>query len=408
MDIREFEAFVPGVLERMRADGYSPGTVGTAEWVYGLFADYCKKEGVEQVDEDAAARFLLDRFGFEADEGYLAPPQCAIRKPLLNAFEVYRTGTYCRTHQQGAVHDVPEGMKPLYSLLITDFVSNQYDICENTKRRKIWVASRFLTFISESGVEDIGELTLGEVDAFLESQSHLASETVRCERGVLREMLDWLAARGLVGFTGQSALPPGCRGRRAYIPSCFTRDEVERMLGCIDRSTSQGKLRLAVMSLFAFTGIRVGDAQALDLGDILWDEGIIRIAQKKTGIPLDVPLVEEVRWPLADYIRNSRPDCPDDPDALFVTVRAPHRRMSSRSSFYRVICKCMGDAGVEPGNRHHGPHSLRHSLATNMLNADVPVSAISDVLGHRDVKSTEFYLSVDLSHSRDLALEVPL
>ena len=49
MDIREFEAFVPGVLERMRADGYSAGTVGTAEWVYGLFADYCKKEGVEQI-----------------------------------------------------------------------------------------------------------------------------------------------------------------------------------------------------------------------------------------------------------------------------------------------------------------------------------------------------------------------
>ena len=67
-----------------------------------------------------------------------------------------------------------------------------------------------------------------------------------------------------------------------------------------------------------------------------------------------------------------------------------------------------GRCGGRAGERHHGPHSLRHSLATNMLNADVPVGAISDVLGHCDVKSTEFYLSVDLAHSRDLALEVPL
>ena len=51
---------------------------------------------------------------------------------------------------------------------------------------------------------------------------------------------------------------------------------------------------------------------------------------------------------------------------------------------------------------------MSHSLATNMLGADVPVSAISDVLGHDSTKTTEIYLTVDLAHARKLALEVPL
>lgn len=59
------------------------------------------------------------------------------------------------------------------------------------------------------------------------------------------------------------------------------------------------------------------------------------------------------------------------------------------------------------GNRHHGPHALRHSLASNMLEADVPVHDISAVLGHSRTQTTAMYLSADAGHMRELALEVP-
>ena len=408
MDIREFEEFVPGVLERMRADGYSKATMGTAEWVLGWFADFCREEEVGDVDEAAIADFCARRFGFVAGEAKLLPAQAAIRKPLLNALELYRTGAYCKTHQPGSTHDVPQSMKGVFSLVVTDFIAEQRDISPKTKDRKAWIAAKFLAFIADSGVDDVSALRMEDVDGFVESLSGYAPATVRCFKGSLRELLDWMAERGMIGFSGRMAFPLIKKSNRSTILSYYAKDEVERMIAAIDASTKRGKLYLLVVSLFAFTGMRAGDAANLKLSDIDWDSGLIRIAQQKTGEPLDIPLVDEVRYPLIDYIKNARPRSESDPDHLFITVNAPHTRMATASTFGRIVGKCMEAAGVEPGNRHHGPHSLRHSLATNMLNADVPVSAISDVLGHGSVKTTEIYLTVDLAHARELALEVPL
>ena len=75
--------------------------------------------------------------------------------------------------------------------------------------------------------------------------------------------------------------------------------------------------------------------------------------------------------------------------------------------FGKITGKCPEDAGVEIGNRHHGPHALRHSPASNMLESDAPVHDISNVLGHSRTQTTAMYLSVDAKHMHELALEVP-
>ena len=64
-------------------------------------------------------------------------------------------------------------------------------------------------------------------------------------------------------------------------------------------------------------------------------------------------------------------------------------------------------AGIEFEGRHHGPHALRHSLATSLMNENVPLSSISSILGHKSTKATEVYLTVDETHLKELSLEVP-
>lgn len=336
MDVREFEEFVPCVIERMRADGCAEGPIGTAEWVLRWFAEFCREEEVGDVGDDAVADFCARRFGFDAGDAKL-PTRTALRKPLLAAMESCRTGSYCKTHQPGVVHEVPECMRGVYSLVITDFVGEQRETGLRTKERKAWMAAKFLTFVAESGVGDIARLRMEDVDAFVGSLSGYAPATLRCFKGTLRELLDWMAGRGMVGLSGRMAFPVLKRSSRSTVLSYYTKDEVERIVAGIDASTKRGKLYLLVVALFAFTGMRAGDVVSLTLSDIDWDAGLIRIARQKTGEPLDVPMPDEVRYPPVDCMRNARPDGASDPDHLLVTVNAPHTRMRGAGTLGRIV-----------------------------------------------------------------------
>ena len=409
MDVREFKSFAPCVLERMRVDGYGDAAMATAEWSLGLFAAYCDEEGVGDVDDAAVADFCATRFGFAANGTKLLPAQAAIRKPLLTALELYSTGSYLKTHRQGAGIGLSERMKEVHGLVIEDLVGSQRALGASAKKSKSLLAAHFLSFLDDEGIGDLAELAVDDVDRFAASlDAKYAMATARAYKGMLRELLDWMEKRGMVGFSGRAAFPDLRSAARAKVISHFAKGEVERVIACIDNSTARGKRDLALVSLFAFTGIRAGDAMALDVSDVAWNESVVRFVQHKTGEPLALPLPEGVVLALADYVRNARPDSATDPDALFLTSHAPYTRIRATSSVHRVVGRCMAAAGVEPGGRKHGPHSLRHSLATNMLADDVPVHAISDVLGHCGTKSTEVYLTVDVAHARNLALEVPL
>jgi integrase len=152
--------------------------------------------------------------------------------------------------------------------------------------------------------------------------------------------------------------------------------------------------------------MRAGDVIGLQFSDIDWNNNVIHYNQQKTGNPLSLPLIDEVKFPLIDYIKNGRHESAD-PEYVFVTLYAPYTRFHNTSSIFRMVEKCMDVAGINYEGRHHGPHSLRHSLATNMLSENVPISAIANILGHSSTRTTEHYLTVDETHLKELTLEVP-
>jgi len=144
----------------------------------------------------------------------------------------------------------------------------------------------------------------------------------------------------------------------------------------------------------------------LNFSDINWETGVIHYQQQKTCNPLCLPLTDEVKYPLLDYIKNGRHES-SDPEYIFVTMYAPYTKFNSTTSLYRLVEKCMKTAGINYEGRHHGPHALRHSLATNMMSENVPISAIANILGHSSTRTTEIYLTVDETHLKEISLEVP-
>lgn len=81
--------------------------------------------------------------------------------------------------------------------------------------------------------------------------------------------------------------------------------------------------------------------------------------------------------------------------------------MIDASQVHSIVTKYFLKAGVDISTRKHGPHSLRHSLASNLLQNNTPMYVIKDVLGHTNLNTTRTYLNIDFSTLLMFALEVP-
>jgi integrase len=159
----------------------------------------------------------------------------------------------------------------------------------------------------------------------------------------------------------------------------------------------------AITLLELTTGLRACDIIALRLADIDWRGKTIGIVQQKTHNPLTLPLPGLLAARLADYVLNERPDSGDE--HVFLRSVAPHTRLADHASIYRVTAETFRKAGV--ADIKAGTRLLRHSAASRLLRAAVPVPTISAVLGHASPESTNTYLSVDVDRLLECVLPVP-
>ena len=212
-------------------------------------------------------------------------------------------------------------------------------------------------------------------------------------------------------FSGMLSFDPlpflmGIHSRKhERLPSFYTADEVRRILNAVDRSTPWGKTAYLMMLLACVYGLRSSDIKALALDNINWKSRTITITQYKTHREVSLPLTDEILFALLDYIKNARPEA-DSPN-VFIRLRKPYIPYSMNDHFGDKILPYFEIAGVDIKGKHHGLHSLRHSLATNLFVSGTPVTEIAVILGHTSAASTKTYVWSDIEHLRIAALEVP-
>ncbi|MBQ9198756.1 MAG: tyrosine-type recombinase/integrase [Lachnospiraceae bacterium] len=188
------------------------------------------------------------------------------------------------------------------------------------------------------------------------------------------------------------------------LPSFYTAEEVRRILNAVDRSTPWGKTIYLMMLLACVYGLRSSDIKTMALDDINWKNRTIAIIQYKTHRKTSLPLTDEILFALLDYIKNARPKA-DYPN-VFIRLRKPYIPYSVNDHFGDKIFHFFESAGVDTKGKHHGLHSLRHSLATNLFVSGTPVNEIAVILGHTSAASTKTYVWSDIEHLRIAALEV--
>lgn len=151
-------------------------------------------------------------------------------------------------------------------------------------------------------------------------------------------------------------------------------------------------------------GLRASDIANLQFGDIDWDNNLITLTMKKTQKVIQLPLLTEVGNAIIDYLKNGRPK--SNLGNVFLSSRAPYVG-ATKSCVCAAINEIIIQSGVDINLKHHGPHSLRHSLASAMLHEEAPLPVISESLGHRHTDTTMVYLKIDITSLMKCALPVP-
>ena len=393
-----------GLEAEMIRLGYKDSTMTWYHGAWRRLQRYFTFRGVEEFSLDVAMEWVDEACG-----GFFAKEQAGTLKQtdvylfrvaqMLGDFEAHGTVVrhYSRTVSRLSGED---------AAVIARFQSwlRAAERSVSTVRSYGTAAAEFAAFAgSRGGLACCDAATVG---AFTATLAGYQAKTVEQKLCALRSFLRFAAedGEGLAGTATAEAVPAVPSRRQARVPSVWDRGDVARLLDAVDRGGPCGKRDYAIILLAARLGLRSIDVKRLEFADFDWPGNRLSVAQSKTGNRIWLPLLKDVGWAVIDYIRNGRPasGCPQ----VFLRHTAPVGPFSDQEHLHQMVVKYARAAHVPLGEkRRRGMHSLRHTLATRLMEDGTPVEQIADVLGHQSVASTGVYLKSSLGLLSRCALD---
>ena len=308
--------------------------------------------------------------------------------------------------EQGKLESTPQTASQRLLVAYRQHLQRRRGFAPSTITRHAVLAGDFLRFLCYDHDERLLlQIQAGDLESFLvQSSQRVGRITMQKVIAILRSFLKFLAASGQipVGLDRHLESPRQYRGQQ--LVRALPWEDVLTLLRGIDRSTIKGCRDYAMLLLIATYGLRRSEVASLEMGDIQWRAGVIRVPRPKVGTPLVLPLTEEMGTALLAYLRQ-RAGKPSE-RRLFLRVRAPQGPIES-TAVSDVFDAWAQHAGVRmPGLG--GPHALRHGLAMHLLRQGTPLKTIGDLLGHRSAESTGIYLRLQVEDLRDVALSLPV
>ena len=278
-------------------------------------------------------------------------------------------------------------------------------LSSNTLETHKRVALKYDIFLKERGLH-LEEASTSIFEDFTTSESK--SNRIRY-KGALRNIYRFLHhSRITKGDLSVFILKEPHTSQGSKLPTTYTEEEIKNLILSIDRSTSLGKRDYLILLLAAEYGMRASDIRSLSLKHIDWELNTISFNQQKTEIPISYPLIPSVGNAIIDYLKYGRPQGKDD----VIIVRHDSKRKGCRitsSGIYSIVEAAFKVANISNWReKKHGPHSLRHSFASNLLKRGTGYYIISMAMGHSCSETTKTYLQIDFERLRKCSLQVPI
>lgn len=264
--------------------------------------------------------------------------------------------------------------------------------------------SRFLDYLNSQDVRHVYELKKEHVIQYINQLDSEYKSMLYQSVYYTKVFLKWLFHNKLMETDITINIPSPKFVQQPQLPSVYSTEEITKVLNTIDRGNPVGKRNYLCLLLAARLALRSSDIRNLKFSNIFWEENIIRLTQVKTGHPVELPLLPEIGNAIIDYLKYGRPE--SDSPFIILTSIPPYEPLKPLR-MYRITMKAFKRAGISILDRKHGPHALRHSLSSRMLESLTTMPVISEVLGHTNSGSTMFYLRIDTTSLKLCALDAP-
>lgn len=346
MNTEDLKEFVPKFIAKLEDDGLNSDTIETNKWILNFFERYCMDNNIAKVTIETIKKFCVDCYGFDINN-YTCKCQRTLRRPIFILLEFYESGNYSKKIFKRSKHlIVPNQFTEIFSKMKHDWLSSQ-NISENSKKRNIGGLSLFFIFLGDQRVSSLNQLKMKDVMDFVECLSHkYSAETIRHLTSILRDALTWLYKMKLISFSGRAVFPNIRKGSRSELISAFSTEEIAAMLNRVDRSARNGLAKFYVLSLIAYLGLRFNDVINLKFENVDWENDRLHFIQHKTDKELVLPLIDEVKFPMLDYILNGRNESRDS-EYILCTMNAPYTKYTAASGIYSIISEALTTANID-------------------------------------------------------------
>lgn len=396
VQIMELPAHIDGLCKRLKEMGYADSSIKSYRSILCKFCKYAEKMQHRAFDSFAVQQFVIAYNGDDYDDKFHS---YRYNRPfaMLNDFIAFNSVSRQKYSSVSTFNET-------YSAGFTSFLEylarlNFSDFSIKCCRSHLL---RFHDFLINNGVNDFSGLTSENVRAYFNTLSDYSTTTSAQIARDLKKLFVYLKIHGYTSEDFSSSVPNFRNTRGEKLPDKFTDEEIAKIISAIDRNNPIGKRDYAIVLIAVRLGLRNGDVTRLKFSSLDWTNKEIHIVQQKTGVPLTLPLPDDVGWAVIDYIKNGRPD--SDCEYVFVGHNPPFEQLTVYTNFVAIYMRKSG-LYIE-AKRKLGMHTLRRSLATAMLENNVPVNVIAQTLGHSDLNSVGNYIRISTTLLKKCAMEV--
>ncbi len=276
------------------------------------------------------------------------------------------------------------------------FLSKEKNFSLHTIKAYQYDIQKFIEFLTEKSVR-VQQATKSDIRDFLSNQYDLGltKKTVARRLASIKSFYKYLINIEFIDKNPSLFLQSPKLSKE--LPNFIDEKIIDELMNQPDIDTVKGLRDKAIMELFYSTGMRLSELIKLDIGSINTKDHLIKVVGKGNKDRL-IPFGKRAKFCIENYLKKRalalKSSFKGTP--LFVNSknqRVPKRTIQRRVSNYIKL--------VAEGKRL-GPHILRHSFATHLMNKGADIRAVGDLLGHSNLSSTQIYTHVKPERMREI------